>query len=64
VPAERMTAEQRADLERASAEYLAAQKQNADTPEGQTNLGNFHAARGEFALAETAYRTAIELDAD
>ncbi len=64
VPAERMTAEQRADLERASAEYLAAQKQNADTPEGQTNLGNFHAARGEFALAEAAYRTAIELDAD
>jgi len=64
VPAERITAEQRADLEQASMEYLAAQKQNADTPEGQTNLGNFHAARGEFALAETAYRTAIELDAD
>jgi len=64
VPAERITAEQRADLDRAGAEYLAAQRQNADTPEGQTNLGNFHAARGEFALAETAYRTAIQLDAD
>jgi Flp pilus assembly protein TadD len=64
VPAERITAEQRADLERAGSEYLAAQRQNADTPEGQTNLGSFHAARGEFALAEAAYRTAIGLDAD
>jgi len=64
VPAERITAEQHADLERAGAEYLAAQRQNADTPEGQTNLGNFHAMRGEFALAEAAFRTAIELDAD
>jgi Flp pilus assembly protein TadD len=59
-----MTADQRADMERASAEYLAAQKQNADTPEGQGNLGNFHAARGEFALAEAAYRSAIKLDPD
>ena len=59
-----MTAEQRADMERASAEFLAAQKQNADTPEGLGNLGNFHAARGEFALAEAAYQSAIKLDPD
>lgn len=64
VPADRMTAEQRADMERASAEFLAAQKQNADTPEGLGNLGNFHAARGEFALAEAAYQAALTLDPD
>jgi len=64
VPLDRMTPEQRADMERASAEYLAAQKQNADTPEGLANLGNFYAARGEFAPAEAAYRSAIKLDAD
>lgn len=64
VPAERMTPAQRTDMERASAEYLAAQKQNADTPEGLANLGNFYAARGEFAQAEAAYQSAIKLDAD
>ncbi|NTV86003.1 MAG: tetratricopeptide repeat protein [Burkholderiaceae bacterium] len=64
VPVERMTAEQRSDMERASAEYLAAQKQNADIPEGRANLGNFYAARGEFALAEAAYQSAIKLDPD
>jgi len=64
VPADQMTTEQRADMERASAEYLAAQKQNADTPEGLGNLGNFYAARGEFAQAEAAYKSAIKLDPD
>jgi predicted CXXCH cytochrome family protein len=64
VPLEQMTPEQRADMERASAEFLAAQKQNADTPEGQVNLGNFHVARGEFSASEAAYLTAIKLDAD
>lgn len=64
VPTEQMTPGQRADMERASTEYLAAQKQNADTPEGQGNLGNFHAARGAFALAEAAYQTAIQRDPD
>jgi predicted CXXCH cytochrome family protein len=64
VPLDRMTAEQRADMERASAEYLAAQNQNADTPEGLSNLGNFYAARGEFAQAEAAYQSAIKLDPD
>ena len=64
VPLDRMTPQQRADMERASAEYLAVQKQNADTPEGLANLGNFYAARGEFAQAEAAYRSAIKLDAD
>lgn len=64
VPVEQMTPGQRADMERAGADYLAAQKQNADTPEGQGNLGNFHAAHGEFALAEAAYLAAIKLDPD
>ncbi|MBT9538937.1 MAG: NapC/NirT family cytochrome c [Thiobacillus sp.] len=64
VPLEQMTPQQRADMERASAEYLAAQKQYADTPEGQVNLGNYYAARGEFAAAEAAYRTAAVRDPD
>jgi Flp pilus assembly protein TadD len=62
VPLDRMTPEQRADMEHASAEYLASQKLNADTPEGLTNIGNFYAARGEFAQAEAAYQSAIKLD--
>lgn len=64
VPQDRVSSEQRADMARASAEYLAAQKLNADTPEGLANLGNFHAARGEFAEADAAYQAAIKLDPD
>jgi tetratricopeptide (TPR) repeat protein len=64
VPPEQMTPQQRADMTRAAAEYLAAQQQNADTPEGLANLGNFHAARGELARAEADYQAAIQLDPD
>jgi tetratricopeptide (TPR) repeat protein len=48
----------------ASAEYLTAQRQNADQPEAQVNLGNYHAARGDAAAAERDYRDALALDPD
>jgi tetratricopeptide (TPR) repeat protein len=48
----------------ATADYLAAQRQNADQPESLVNLGNYHAARGDPAAAEREYRTALALDPD
>jgi predicted CXXCH cytochrome family protein len=50
--------------EAASAEYLAAQRQNGDQPEAHVNLGNFAVARGDVAGAERAYRHALALDPD
>ena len=43
------------------AEYVAAQRVNADRPEGRLNLGNFELARGDFARAETEFRAALRL---
>jgi predicted CXXCH cytochrome family protein len=54
--------EQRKRLERAEAQFEAAQAENADRPEGQANLGNLYLSRGEAARAESAYRKAIALD--
>jgi tetratricopeptide (TPR) repeat protein len=48
----------------ANADYLAVQGQNADQPEANVNLGNFHAARGDAAAAERDYREALALDPD
>ena len=48
----------------ASADYLSAERQNADQPEAHVNLGNFHAARGDPAAAERDYRTALAVDPD
>lgn len=48
----------------ATADYLAAQRQNADQPEALVNLGNYHAARGDSAAAERDYRGALALDPD
>jgi predicted CXXCH cytochrome family protein len=62
VSTNRLPPSQRANLERASDEYLAAQRLNADQPEAQVNLGNFYAARGEPEHAEQAFRTALDLD--
>jgi Tfp pilus assembly protein PilF len=47
---------------RAAAEFVAAQRLNADRPDARTTLGNFYAQQGNAAEAETEYRAAIRLD--
>jgi tetratricopeptide (TPR) repeat protein len=61
-PAQAISGNERAALERAIDEYVAVQKLNADQPSAQVNLGNLYAERGEAAKAEERYRTALELD--
>jgi tetratricopeptide (TPR) repeat protein len=62
VPVERLEPSDRAAFERASGEYLAAQRQNADDPGAHVNVGNFYAVQGQVDRAEHAYREALELD--
>jgi tetratricopeptide (TPR) repeat protein len=52
----------RTAYERAAADYVAAQRTNADRPESLTNLGTFFAARRRVADAERELRAAIALD--
>jgi tetratricopeptide (TPR) repeat protein len=58
----RLTPEDRKRFESALDEYIAAQRFNADRPEGHAALGLLHAARGHDADAAAAYRKALELD--
>jgi predicted CXXCH cytochrome family protein len=46
----------------ASAEFIAAERFNADRPEHRTNLGGFLAERGETMAAEAEYQAALQLD--
>jgi predicted CXXCH cytochrome family protein len=50
-----------AAVRRLHADFLAAQRYNADYPEAQVLLGNFHGEHGEAAQAEAAYRQALRL---
>lgn len=52
----------RAAFQRAAAEYVAAERFNADRPEHRTNLGGFLADRGEAVAAEAEYQAAMRLD--
>jgi Flp pilus assembly protein TadD len=61
-PAERLTPEQRAALDRGLADYRRAQEINADRPEAQVNLGILADRRGEPDAAQRAYARAISLD--
>ncbi len=61
-PPELMSGTQRELLEKAAAQYIDAQRVNADRPEAHLNLGVFYAERGQFDDAEAAYRTALRLD--
>jgi Flp pilus assembly protein TadD/cytochrome c553 len=54
--------EERNELQKASEEYLAAQKFNADDPAAWVNLGIFYLARADTKKAEEAYRAALALD--
>jgi len=47
---------------KAAAEYVAAERFNADRPEHRTNLGGFLAERGETVAAEAEYQAALKLD--
>jgi tetratricopeptide (TPR) repeat protein len=43
-------------------EYVAAERFNADRPEGRANLGNLYATQGRFDDAVAAFRGALALD--
>jgi Flp pilus assembly protein TadD len=61
VPAASQPPVDRESFERAAAEFIAAQRLNADRPETRTTLGNFYARRGLATEAETEYRAALRL---
>jgi len=63
-PGDRLSAEARAALERAKAEYVAAETENSDQPFGLVNLGNFRLQEGDVAGAERAFRDALDIDPD
>jgi predicted CXXCH cytochrome family protein len=61
VPTDSLPPADRERFERAAAEYVAAQRLNADRPEARSALGNFHARRRQFADAEAEYKAALGL---
>ena len=61
-PRDRLTDAQRAALDHAFAEYVAAERFNADRPESHVNLALVYAAQRRPAEAEAALRTALEID--
>ena len=48
-------------FERAAAEFIAAQRANADRPEARTTLGSFLIRRGQPNEAEIEYKAALQL---
>jgi predicted CXXCH cytochrome family protein len=62
MPQDRLTPADRQRLSRAIDDYVAAQKLNADRPEGRMNLGNLYAQQGRPSAAETEYLAARSLD--
>jgi predicted CXXCH cytochrome family protein len=48
-------------FEHAAAEFIAAQRLNADRPESRSALGSFYAQRGRAAEAEAEFRAALRL---
>ena len=61
VPTASQPAADRERFERAAAEFIAAQKLNADRPEARSTLGIFYARRGALAEAEAEYKAALRL---
>ncbi len=53
--------ELRTRIDRGVAEYIAAQRVDADRPEARTNLGTLYAERGQGTQAESELRAAIAL---
>jgi predicted CXXCH cytochrome family protein len=63
VPTSSQPPADREAFERAAAEFVAAQRLNADRPEARSALGNFYAGRGLSANAEAEYKSALQLSA-
>jgi Flp pilus assembly protein TadD len=61
VPTANQPASDRQAFERAAAEFIAAQRFNADRPEARATLANFYAHRGLAADAENEYKAALRL---
>jgi Flp pilus assembly protein TadD len=61
VPTANQPAADRGSFERAAAEFIDAQRFNADRPESRAALGTFFAQRGRFTDAETEYQAALHL---
>ena len=61
VPAASQPPADRELFERAAAEFIAAQRLNADRPEARSTLGNFLARRGLLSDAEIEYKAALRL---
>ena len=61
VPAAEQPDADRGRFDRAAAEFVAAQRLNADRPEARTTLGSFLARTGRAAEAEAEYRAALRL---
>ncbi len=61
VPAAGLDDALRARIDRGVAEYVAAQRVDADRPEARTNLGTLFAEQGQGAQAEAEFRAAITL---
>ncbi|MGH7987302.1 MAG: tetratricopeptide repeat protein [Candidatus Binataceae bacterium] len=62
VPLDALPEDAAAALERASAQYVAAQKLNADRPEAHLDLGTFFTRQGRFASAKRELKTALSID--
>jgi tetratricopeptide (TPR) repeat protein len=62
IPQDQLTTDQRAAWRRASEDYIASQRYNADRPEARTNLGGFYARLGRSDDAQTEFRAALKLD--
>jgi len=62
IPDKQLPANEKADVVKANADYLAAQKLNADQPGSLVNIGNFYAAYGDDKAAEHSFREALALN--
>ena len=62
IPTVSQPATDRDRFERAAAEFVAAQRLNADRPEARATLATFYAQRGLNAEAEGEYRSALRLN--
>lgn len=62
VPSTSMGKSERDSFTIAAAEFVAAQRLNADRPEARTALGNFATRQGNIVEAESEYRAAFRLD--